>query len=46
MVPPPFFISGSSYHGLPSGKPFPPSTPQPYQIIGKDVWRVYAGYLW
>jgi len=28
---PSFFIS----HGLPSGKPFPPTTPQPYQLLVK-----------
>jgi hypothetical protein len=39
-----FFITHSD-HGLPSGKPFPPSTPQPYQIIGNNVWRVVARFI-
>jgi hypothetical protein len=42
----PLFFYFYFHHGLPSGKPFPPTTPQPYQVIGKDVRRVYTGNLW
>ena len=44
-----FFYFPFSYHGLPSGKPFPPTTPLPYQIIGNNAWRVHRhkkGICW